>query len=86
MRILTNLRSALSPIPLFPSEVYRLRLVAILLPLLFSISLFVTPYILVKSTSFLTGFIFFGDPILSRGLAWLNRTIPNWQKLLELRK
>lgn len=78
--------SALSPIPLFPTDVYRLRIVAILLPLLFGTSLFVTSYLLVKSLTFILGFVFFGDPILSRGLAWLNRTIPNWQKLLELRK
>jgi len=32
------------------------------------------------------GFGFFGDPLISRGLGWLNRTIPNWQKLMELRK
>lgn len=63
-----------------------MRLVAILLPLLFGASVFLTPYILVKSTSFLIGFVFFGDPILSRGLDWLNRTIPDWQKLLEPRK
>ncbi|KAK4156013.1 hypothetical protein C8A00DRAFT_41479 [Chaetomidium leptoderma] len=77
--------NALSPIPLFPSEVYRLRLVGILLPLLFGFSLFVTPYILIKSLSFFVGFVFFGDPILTRGIAWLNRTIPNWQKLLQPR-
>ena len=63
-----------------------MRLVAILLPLAIGASLFLTPYLFIKSSSFLTGFLFFGDPILSRGMAWLNRTIPNWQKLLELRK
>lgn len=78
--------SALSPIPLFPSEIYRLRLVSILLPLLAGFSLVVTPYRLVKSLSFLIGAVFFADPILSRGFDWLNRTIPNWQKLLEARK
>jgi hypothetical protein len=80
------LNSALSPIPLFPSEVFRLRLVAVILPPLVGASLFVTPYLLIKSTTFLFGFVFFGDPVLSRGLDWLNRTIPNWQKLLEPRK
>ncbi|KAL2127048.1 hypothetical protein VTI74DRAFT_11426 [Chaetomium olivicolor] len=80
-----RLANALSPIPLFPSEVYRLRLVAILLPILLGSSLFITPYILVKSTTFLIGFLFFGDPILSRTVAWLNRTIPGWQKLLQPR-
>ena len=63
-----------------------MRLVAIVLPLAIGASLFLTPYIFIKSSSFLAGFLFFGDPILSRGMAWLNRTIPNWQKLLELRK
>ncbi|KAH6623155.1 hypothetical protein F5144DRAFT_550738 [Chaetomium tenue] len=80
-----RLANALSPIPLFPSEIYRLRLITILLPLLAGFSFVVTPYRLVKSLSFLIGALFFGDPILSRGFDWLNRTIPNWQKLLEPR-
>ena len=32
------------------------------------------------------GFGFFGDPVIQKGLDWLNRTFPKWQKLLELRK
>lgn len=63
-----------------------MRLIAILLPFVFGVSLFVTPYMVLKTTSFLAGLIFFGDPLITRGLAWLNRTVPNWQKLLELRK
>lgn len=59
---------------------------ALILPLVFGPSLFVTPYILVKTLTFFTGFIFFGDPLISRGLAWLDRTVPGWQKLLEPRK
>ena len=59
---------------------------ALILPFLFGVSLFVTPYILLKSTSFIIGLVFFGDPIISRGMTWLNRNIPNWQKLLEPRK
>ncbi|KAK4120583.1 hypothetical protein N657DRAFT_658271 [Parathielavia appendiculata] len=80
-----RLENALSPIPFFPSEVYRLRFVAIVLPCVFGVSLFVTPYLFLKSLSFLFGCIFFGDPIISRGMAWLNRTVPNWKKLLEPR-
>jgi len=49
-------------------------------------SLFVTSYMFMKGLSFGVGFGFFGDPVISRGIDWLNRTIPNWQKLLELRK
>ncbi|KAJ4291268.1 hypothetical protein N0V88_006270 [Collariella sp. IMI 366227] len=81
-----RLANALSPIPLFPSEVYRLRLVAILLPILLGSSLFITPYLLLKSISFLLGFLFFGDPVLTPAFDWVNRTIPDWQKLLEPRK
>ena len=45
-----------------------------------------TPEILVYSSTFLLGAVFFGDPILTRGLDWLNRTIPNWASYLDLRK
>lgn len=38
-----------------------------------------------KGVTFGVGFGFFGDPIISRGLAYLNSNFPNWQKLLELR-
>lgn len=41
---------------------------------------------LVKSISFGAGFGFFGDPLIWPALDWLNKTYPNWQKLLELRK
>jgi hypothetical protein len=37
------------------------------------------------SCSISVGFGFFGDPAIQRGLAWLNKTFPKWQKLLELR-
>lgn len=77
--------SALSPTPPFPRDTYRLRLAAVVTPL-FGISLFVTSYMFMKGVTFGIGFGFFGDPVISRGLNWLNRTIPNWQKLLELRK
>jgi hypothetical protein len=39
-----------------------------------------------KSLTFGVGFGFFGDPIITRGLHLLNTYVPNWQKLLELRK
>jgi hypothetical protein len=32
------------------------------------------------------GFGFFGDPIIQRGLAILNRDFPHWQKIFELQK
>lgn len=38
-----------------------------------------------KGVTFGVGFGFFGDPIITPGVNWLNRTFPNWQKLLEIR-
>lgn len=83
--MLTECCSALSPTPPFPTDVHRLRFVALILPLL-ALSFVVTSYMFVKGVTFGIGFGFFGDPIISRGLDWLNRTIPDWKKLLELRK
>jgi hypothetical protein len=77
--------SALSPIPPFPENTYRLRLAGLVAPM-FVVSLFVTSYMFVKGVTFGIGFGFFGDPIISRSIDWLNRAYPNWQKLLELRK
>ncbi|KAF2729027.1 hypothetical protein EJ04DRAFT_503045 [Polyplosphaeria fusca] len=76
--------NALSPTAPFPRDRYRLRLAAIVAPLLL-VSLFVTSYMFMKGITFGVGFGFFGDPVISRGLAFLNSKFPNWQKLLELR-
>ena len=38
-----------------------------------------------RSASAAFGLGFFTDPLVWRGLDWLNKTYPNWQKLLELR-
>lgn len=76
--------NALSPTPPFHRDLYRLRLAAVLVPLL-AASLFISAYAFTKSVSFGIGFGFFGDPVLTPGLRWLNTNYPNWQKLLELR-
>ncbi|KAK3114179.1 profilin, required for normal timing of actin polymerization in response to thermal stress [Teratosphaeriaceae sp. CCFEE 6253] len=76
--------NALSPTPPFPHDAYRLRLAAILVPVL-AASPFITNYMVVKSISFGAGFGFFGDPVIMRGIALLNEKFPNWQKALELR-
>ncbi|XDG04760.1 hypothetical protein ABKA04_004375 [Annulohypoxylon sp. FPYF3050] len=76
--------NALSPTPPFPRDVYRLRLAILFVPL-FIVSLLVTSYMFTKGMTFGVGFGFFGDPVISRGLKWLNRKFPHWQKLMELR-
>jgi len=78
------MHSALSPTPPFPRDRYRLRLAGILLPMLIA-SVFTSSYMVVKGTTFGIGFGFFGDPIITPGVKWLNRKFPNWQKLLEIR-
>jgi hypothetical protein len=74
----------LEPTPPFPKNKYHYRLAAVVAPLLL-ISLFVTSYMFMKGLTFGVGFGFFGDPIIWRGLDLLNRKVPNWQQLLELR-
>jgi hypothetical protein len=74
----------LEPTPPFPKNKYHYRLAAVVAPMLL-ISLFVTSYMFMKGLTFGVGFSFFGDPVITRGLDLLNRKIPNWQKLLELR-
>ena len=44
-----------------------------------------SPAMLIKSSTFFTGFGFFGDPLIWRGLDLLNKEFPHWQKLLEIR-
>jgi hypothetical protein len=76
--------NALSPTAPFPKETPRLKLAGVLLPLLL-ISMFTNSYMFMKANGFFVGFGFFGDPIIWRGLSYLNREFPHWQKLLEIR-
>lgn len=76
--------NALSPTAPFPKNSYRLRLAITASPMLLG-SLFVSSYMFSKGVAFAVGFGFFGDPVMGRGLDLLNRKLPNWQKLLELR-
>lgn len=80
-----TLLSALSPTPPFPQDKARVRLAALLIPAV-GISLVTSSSVFMKMTTFFIGSGFFGDPIMSRALAWLNREYPHWQKLLEIRK
>ncbi|KAI9883449.1 MAG: hypothetical protein M1823_004783 [Watsoniomyces obsoletus] len=75
--------SALSPTKPF-KETARMRIGALLIPAIIG-SYFIDDVMLVKSATFLTGFIFFGDPILKRGLDLLNYYVPNWPELLDPR-
>ncbi|KAF2226447.1 hypothetical protein BDZ85DRAFT_229809 [Elsinoe ampelina] len=76
--------NALSPTKPFPHDLYRLRLAALVVPLL-GMSIFVSSYMFMKGLTFGIGAGFFGDPVIFPALEWLNNKFPNWQKLLEVR-
>lgn len=76
--------NALSPTPPFPVEQPRMALAACLLPPLL-LSFFVSSYMLLKGIAFGVGFLFFGDPVITPALQYVNRRYPRWQKFIELR-
>lgn len=43
-------------------------------------------YVLMKVSTFMFGFAFFGDPVIRRGINYLNRRFPKWQKVIEIQK
>ncbi|KAI9760589.1 MAG: hypothetical protein M4579_001558 [Chaenotheca gracillima] len=88
MHILANIAdawerfaNALSPTAPFPREPTRLKLGAIVLPLLV-VSLLLTSYWFVKMVSFISGGAFFGQPLMDRGLELLNKYVPDWPRFL----
>ena len=83
--MLTSDLSALSPTPPFPRETARYKLAGVLVPIL-AVSLLTGSAVFMKATYAGVGFGFFGDPLIWRGLDFLNKKYPNWQKLLEIRK
>ncbi|OQE12844.1 hypothetical protein PENFLA_c061G06503 [Penicillium flavigenum] len=78
-----KLGNALSATAPFPQLRPRLRLVAVLGPA-FLISMVTSCYVFMKLSTLFIGFAFFGDPVISQGIGYLNRRIPNWQKLIQL--
>lgn len=77
--------SLLSPTPPFSLIGPRLQLAAILM-LIFLASLSVSSHMIVKTSSLAIGFGFFGDPVLSRAMDFLNTKIPNWKTYLDIEK
>ena len=77
--------SALSATAPFPRLKPRLRLAAVLGPACL-LSLLTTSYVLMKTSTLLAGSSFFGDPVIRRGIRYLNRQFPKWQKMFELQK
>ncbi|KAK4871392.1 hypothetical protein LT330_000629 [Penicillium expansum] len=78
-----KLGNALSATVPFPQLTPRLRLVALLGPALLA-SMMTSCYVFMKLSTLLVGLTFFGDPVIRRGVVYLNRRLPNWQKLIQL--
>ncbi|PKS08160.1 hypothetical protein jhhlp_005436 [Lomentospora prolificans] len=78
-----RLGNALSPTAPFPRQRPRLILASCLAPMLLG-SFFTTSYMAMKGMGFAVGFALFGDPIIQRGLVYINRTYPRWKKYIEL--
>lgn len=76
--------NALSPTAPFHKKQPQLRLAACLVPVLLG-SYFTTSYMLLESIGFGLGFAFFGDPVITPTINYLNTHIPHWQRYLELR-
>lgn len=76
--------NALSPTPPFHKQRPQLRLAGCLVPLLIG-SYLTTSYMLLKGMGFVVGFAFFGDPVITPTIRFLDRRIPHWQRYLELR-
>ncbi|KAL6233923.1 hypothetical protein BDW75DRAFT_251726 [Aspergillus navahoensis] len=75
----------LSPSPPFSLIGARLQLAAILM-LIFLAALSVSSHMIVKTSSLAIGLGFFGDPVLSQALDFLNAKVPNWKTYLDIEK
>ena len=82
---LTSSYSALSPTPPFPTHIPRLRLAAPMLLLIF-ITYFTSAVVFVRMFTFVLGFAFFGQPVITRTAHWLTHRVPNWRDYLQLRR
>ncbi|GES61902.1 hypothetical protein ATEIFO6365_0011041900 [Aspergillus terreus] len=88
MRVLSDitdtyerLGNALSPTPPFSSKTPFVRLGSVLVAAL-AVSLVTTNHFFVKTSTFVFGAVFFGDPIFARAIAYLNTNFPGWQASL----
>lgn len=76
--------NALTPAAPFHRHRPKLILAGALVPVLIG-SYMTSSYMFVKGVGFGVGFGFFGDPIITPALNFINRTYPRWEKYVELR-
>ena len=71
----------MSPTPPFAQNAPRMRLAGLLIPV-FLASFIITPYLMVKGFGFIFGTTFFADPLIQRGLGYLDEHVPGWKNML----
>lgn len=81
----TDTYSLLSPTPPFTLIAPRLQ-IALILGSVCVVSLFLSGHMIVKSVALTIGLAFFGDPVLSRAVGFLDKNIPNWKEYLDIDK
>ncbi|TLS21385.1 uncharacterized protein PpBr36_10265 [Pyricularia pennisetigena] len=75
--------NALSPTPPFHPYLHRLRLASTMAPL-FLASLFMSAHTANRIVSLAFGFVFFGDPVITSVMNWLDWAYPNWRKVVHI--
>ncbi|KAL4918421.1 hypothetical protein BDW62DRAFT_200801 [Aspergillus aurantiobrunneus] len=92
MRVLSDISdlseriaNLLSPTPPFNLVAPRLGITLMLLSVCL-VSVHLSSQMIVKTCSLTVGLAFFGDPVLSRAITFLNGNIPNWKSYLDIEK
>lgn len=76
--------NALTPAAPFHRHRPKIILAGALVPVLLG-SYMTSSYMFMKGVGFGAGFGFFGDPVITPALNFINRTYPRWEKYVELR-
>ena len=77
--------SALAPCPPYPEHGPRLRLAAVLLPVML-ITVLVKAQYLARGATFFMGVAFFSQPYMTKGWRWFTTKYPHWPELLMIQK
>ncbi|KAJ0421202.1 hypothetical protein BJY00DRAFT_312386 [Aspergillus carlsbadensis] len=83
--IFERFSNLISPIPPFDPIIARLRLAGILVSICM-VSSFCSSYMLVKTVELLIGLGLFGEPLFTRGMAYLHLNVPKWKEYLDIER
>lgn len=75
----------LSPVPPFSRRDQEIRIAGLLTPLLVG-SWFLTANVIFRLATLFIGIGIFGDPMITRGLEFLDRVQPDWKQIYHINK